>query len=411
MRILIEQSGHALKNMGDWVMLQVAVKRCLHLFPGARIQVVAEDPARLQHCIAGVEPLQTAGREMMLGTGFLFGGRASFAGRLDRRLVLAAPSALLPLIRLRHRASRRNVEVFDAFVEAIHGADLVLTSGGGFITDAFPRMVEGVCGVLSIAQKLGKPTAMLGQGLGPLTKPGLLRRATAALRNLKLLTLRESRRSRDMAHQLGVHGDRIAVTGDDAIEYCHGNRSRSSGSQLGLNVRATPYSAVDSTDLSVIRDVVQELLRRFRAVPCPLPISFYDDEDVRSTELLLPPDLRSSNGQVARPEDVIRLAAGCRLVVTGSYHAGVFALAQGVPVIGLAKSEYYADKFLGLAEQFGEGCECVLLNHPHFAGTLLERASLLWERSDSIRQSLLLRAEDQIEKSRAAYRRIPELVH
>ena len=31
-----------------------------------------------------------------------------------------------------------------------------------------------------------------------------------------------------------------------------------------------------------------------------------------------------------------------RLVITGSYHAGVFALAQGVPVLALAKSAYYA---------------------------------------------------------------------
>ena len=36
--------------------------------------------------------------------------------------------------------------------------------------------------------------------------------------------------------------------------------------------------------------------------------------------------------------------------VTGSYHAGVFALAQGIPVVGLLQSAYYEQKFIGHSE-------------------------------------------------------------
>ena len=59
---------------------------------------------------------------------------------------------------------------------------------------------------------------------------------------------------------------------------------------------------------------------------------------------------------------MIRQIQRCRLVVTGSYHAGVFALASGIPVVGLAKSSYYRDKFLGLADMFAVGCETVTLD-------------------------------------------------
>ena len=59
--------------------------------------------------------------------------------------------------------------------------------------------------------------------------------------------------------------------------------------------------------------------------------------------------------------DVFEQIGFCRVLITGSYHAGVFALAQGVPSICVAQSQYYVDKFVGLADQFGEGCRVIQL--------------------------------------------------
>src|ERR1700744_241307 len=58
---------------------------------------------------------------------------------------------------------------------AVRQADLVVSSGGGFINDVFWVHAAGVLGVLAAAQRLGKPTAMFGQGIGPLTHPVLTR--------------------------------------------------------------------------------------------------------------------------------------------------------------------------------------------------------------------------------------------
>jgi polysaccharide pyruvyl transferase WcaK-like protein len=55
----------------------------------------------------------------------------------------------------------------------------------------------------------------------------------------------------------------------------------------------------------------------------------------------------------------------CRVVVTGSYHAGVFALAQGIPVVATAASRYYHDKFSGLADLFGGGGDIVDVGSPN----------------------------------------------
>ena len=99
--------------------------------------------------------------------------------------------------------------------------------------------------------------------------------------------------------------------------------------------------------------------------------------------------------------------AGCRAVVTGSYHAGVFALSQGIPVVGLAKSPYYRQKFAGLAAQFGEGCRVVGL--PRGAAELSADIFRAWQDAPRLRPRLQERAREQAEDSRRAYLRLKEL--
>src|SRR4029077_7248596 len=106
------------------------------------------------------------------------------------------------------------------------------------------------------------------------------------------------------------------------------------------------------------------------------------------------------------PEALIQEIQRCRLVVTGSYHAGVFALASGIPTIGLAKSQYYVDKFLGLSALFGDGCETVLLGDHDFARNLEAAIARLWTTAEQVRPSLLREAARQVQLGHEAYRRM-----
>jgi colanic acid/amylovoran biosynthesis protein len=115
-----------------------------------------------------------------------------------------------------------------------------------------------------------------------------------------------------------------------------------------------------------------------------------------------------SNG-VAPALDVIERIKNCRTVVVGSYHAAVFALAMGIPALCLANSPYYRDKFLGLAQQFGEGCRVVFLNDPNFAANLAAEISWGWQHADVLRPGLLAAAQKQVALSGVAYRRIYDL--
>jgi len=78
--------------------------------------------------------------------------------------------------------------------------------------------------------------------------------------------------------------------------------------------------------------------------------------------------------------------------------------------VGLARSPYYVDKFLGLGAQFGEGCEVVLLDDARLEETLGAAVRRAWDAAPGWRPRLLEAAGRQVEQSRAAYERLRELV-
>jgi colanic acid/amylovoran biosynthesis protein len=125
---------------------------------------------------------------------------------------------------------------------------------------------------------------------------------------------------------------------------------------------------------------------------------------VKGTDKLLARESHSSQPTIESPEDVIRLIGRCRVVVTGSYHGGVFALAQGIPVVGLVQSPYYEQKFTGLQEQFPGGCRMIDFRRPVASSEIEDAIRSAWESAEGVRESLLEAAARQIELSRATYR-------
>jgi colanic acid/amylovoran biosynthesis protein len=94
------------------------------------------------------------------------------------------------------------------------------------------------------------------------------------------------------------------------------------------------------------------------------------------------------------------------VVVTTSYHGGVFALSQGIPVVAWVKSKYFAAKLYGLANQFGVGCEVVALDEGNVAERLKSAVLAAWNSAEHSRPRLLEAAVAQIAASRAAYERL-----
>ena len=239
----------------------------------------------------------------------------------------------------------------------------------------------------------------------------LVKLAAEVLPQVHAIHLREGRASLSLLRQLGVPEEKAVVTGDDAIELSFRERSAGPGACLGVNLRVANYSAIAGSTVTAVAAVIAEKARQYQTQAVGIPINIEGaGSDVQTiTRLLGVPDEDPPAGPGAL-RALLRRVGGCRVVVAGSYHAGVFALAQGVPVVAVARSEYYRDKFAGLAHQFGPGCAVILADDPQFAARLGAAIDRAWDEAEQLRPRLLRAAELQIQASRAAYERLPVLI-
>jgi colanic acid/amylovoran biosynthesis protein len=411
--VVLFPAGLSHSNLGDIAMLKVAVRRIREFLPGAAIVVLTgrgDAAARLTARVPGVRPA-------IFDPGW-FSERV-LLGRLHDRLPAVMSGRL---VGMKESVWRRSPALFravvgwrlgsaekrrelDAFVGALGDASLVLATGAGGMNDVFPRYARMCLSTLALAQALGKVTGVLSQGLGPMRDTAALQRLGRVFNRLQLIALREEAASKAVLASAGVHFDRALFTGDDAIELAHEERQDGLGSALGINLRLAAYTGVDEGATQSLGPVLRALNRRLGARMLPLPISTRGEEDLVAAARVmgvsaasLPECVSGAGG----PEQVVRLAGQCRVVVTGAYHAAVFALGQGVPVVCLAASEYYREKLSGLATQFAGGCEVIHMNGAQTMERVAAAADRLWHRAPDLRAGLLKTASEQIRAGREA---------
>jgi colanic acid/amylovoran biosynthesis protein len=431
-RIVVEPSDYVLRNVGDTAMMQIAAERLSRLWPAASILIFSDVPERMPSFASNAKPLSAKGRRIWHEPGFLsrliesyFPGRVanwllhlgwvstnirSWENGLRRRW----SGLTRVLLNLLLRRSGVDPSEVNRFFDEITKADLVIANGMGGIADCFPEYATELLDTLQLAIDHGACTAMVGQGLGPLGDPGLRERAQSVLRRVNFISLREERAGRPLLRELGVQTDHVITTGDDAIELAYLQRTKLLGAALGINIRLASYAEVNKDIVDQLRPVLRTFAETYQAALVPIGISHGPYEsDIEALEKLLdgvPLAVPVDTGGPHTLAEVLKNIRLCRVVVTGSYHAAVFALSTGIPVVGLANSAYYVDKFLGLADQFGCGCSLVHLKQGDFATRLLEAVDQTWLNAESLRPRLLEAASKQVERGHFAYRRLQEIV-
>jgi colanic acid/amylovoran biosynthesis protein len=228
-----------------------------------------------------------------------------------------------------------------------------------------------------------------------------------------LILVRDGRTAPPLLSALGVDDGRVVFTGDDAIELVYTARTSHPGQAIGVSLRRSHYTLVGTEDMDVIRAVLQQAAAKRNTKLKPVPISYSShemDENVIQGLLAGGRTVFARRRRFQTPVQIVKSVGGCRLVVTGAFHAAVFALAQGIPAVGLARTSMYLDKFQSLADQFGTACQPVHLGGEDLA-TRLERAiDFAWNAADDLRPGLLEAAQRHIALGRAGYRRLHELV-
>jgi colanic acid/amylovoran biosynthesis protein len=393
MRILVDHSGYDLRNLGDTAMLQVCVSRLSAVYPNAEIDVITTDPARLEERCPGVRPVRSA-----LGDGRLLDALPQ-SGRLALEQVWKAAG---PYLIRGTRPSTGGRSVLDA----IRDADLVVAAGGGYLTDIWWWHAAGVLAVLAAAQRLGRPTAMFGQGLGPLDHPLVRRQAAVVLPRLRALGLREALIGVPLARELGIPADVISVTGDDALELAVPTAPAVSERRLGVNVRLTGYTNLDAATVAGLGVALRQIADQRDLTLVGLPVSRHamsdDLEGVRELLAGSNPD-RLILDDLDTPADLAAAAGSCTAVVTASYHAAVFALAAGVPAVCLTRSGYYDAKFGGLAALFPSATTVVEMAGPELGERLQAALDNACDTGAQDRAAARASAAEQVARGESLY--------
>ncbi len=389
-------------------MLEVLIERVRHSHPDATFAVFSRDPARVRSLGDDVEQIpveQTRGWAVVRAA---YMAAARILPAFERLLRRSSPGWYASLLRLKARKL--------ANAEALESADFLLVSGGGFITDAFPGQAWAVLERLAAASERGIPFALCGQGIGPLRDAALVEKARSVLPQAKLIAVREGIYSLPLLLELGVSPDKLVVTGDDAIDPAYRARSDRPGNHMGVNFRVADYSGIRQSDVDRIGNPIRAFAMTLPAKLISLPVCFVDSaesaSDATTVSRLADSSTHDSGRKFSNTTDaLIQLIGGCRVVVSGSYHAAALALAQGVPAVCIYNTEYYGNKFHGLAGEFGSGCTVIDKSEPEFEQRLVAAIDIAWKRADELRPSLLAAAVRQISAGAAAHARLASIMN
>ena len=443
MRILLDPGAHDQRNKGNVALLQVAASRLHQLWPDASIEVLSDAPHLLRLFCPNVYPVSPFGKDRWyenhvrydqlhrLVPKFLFKFLFELRDEIRSRRMgdihdrFNGESPLLPISEIARQGAvvdtysgeddRKFLDGSSPTSEIIADMDLFVASGGGYMCDSDKVTALAVLQRLNDAINQNKATVMVGQGMGPIRDPEFCKKASEILPKVGLILVREKSIAPALLQSFGVDPQKIIVTGDDAVELAYDARSDVLGNGIGVNLRIARYTAVGSDHIHSIKPILHAFAKKFNAYLISLPIAH--SQNIETVDAWAIQQLLNGYSQVrtgrlgyASPSEIIKRVSTCRVVITGAFHPAVFALAQGIPAVCIAKSEEYVGKFSTLAEMFGTGCEVIQLDDPSFSEKFEKAFENAWHSAESVRPELLTASMHQIKIGQDAYRRIGELI-
>ena len=441
MQIILDQGIFDMRNLGQNALLQAAIERVRKSYPESSIGVTTFAPYLLKIFFPGVFPVSPDGSHVWHKNRNNYNRIHQFIPVIFLKILLGAreelwyrwpgfsPGTIREKLKSWVRQNPTNIEVTDDSSEdtvsnanagapdyssVVSDADLFIATGSQYLCDHARDTAFQVLGRLEAATQRGIPTAMVGQGIGPIDDFELRAKAKQVLPLLDLILVRERLEAPEILASLGVDPTKIIVTGDDAIELAYSARASFLGYGIGVSMRCRPSTRVDNSDLSTIGEILRETAQKHDAELVGLPISrsLHERDDICTQQIMEGHDkIWMSRKKFQTPLAYIRSAQRCRLVIAGTFHGAVLALAQGIPVVCLVRSSLYTNKFKGLADLFNPGCEIVSLDDEFFRKKLISSIELTWQSAENLRTHLLEKAVQQIEWGQSGYQQLFDMVN
>ncbi|ROS48098.1 polysaccharide pyruvyl transferase family protein [Frigoribacterium sp. PhB24] len=285
-------------------------------------------------------------------------------------------------------------------VEAVREADGVLVAGGGNMASLWPMHVYERNTLGLIARRFDKPLVVSGQTIGPVLEGEDRELVTELLDAAALVGLREGA-SLELVRTLGVDPATAVGTVDDAsfLGFDAAPPAGGAADVAGSAGAPAPYLAVSlsahvgDADRAAFATAVARLLDRV-AGEAGLEVVFLahwaslDPTEERGDSLLhravldrltVPARVEPTTDSPA----AARFARGAALHLTSRYHPAVFAVAGGVPTVGLAVDDYTTIKLTGALGNFGQ--TSVVTAAQLLAGEADAVALAAWAGRDTVR--------------------------
>ncbi len=282
-----------------------------------------------------------------------------------------------------------------AIIQALKQCDLFISGGGGLFQDVTGLgSVPYYGGLLKIAQTMGVPTMVFGQGIGPL-RYGLNRwLLKQAFRKVKAISVRDEE-SYEFLEGLGLSplhltADPVltlkAVHPSHALELLHREGVNPTLPMIGVSIR--PWPTWFEKQLKAFTAVLAQFARACQAQLVLIPFQPNHDtwmcEEVAYSVSARPhaPPLTILRGKYS-PIEVQGMIGRLDMMVGMRLHALIMSAAEHVPAVGLV----YDPKVRRFAEQAGYKyvSSITALSEVDYLETYLRET---WQQQDAIRAQL-----------------------
>ncbi|MEM6392290.1 MAG: polysaccharide pyruvyl transferase family protein [Planctomycetota bacterium] len=409
MKILIDHGTPDARNFGDLAMIQALVHTLRKAEPDCELGLLAQTPSAFPEHVG--EEITIYNTETYWPLKNFPVAPLRLPSWLRHMIYLWSRGSVQRQCRLRSSARRRRCRPSVQQLMHDEGFDGLAIAGGSVISHTFLGFTELLFNELLAAHRQGLATAIFGAGIGPVDHALLLQWCRQVVPELTYLGSRECAQYQEMLDGMkaGSFGE---VTGDLALAHpkLTGQPAKAQplGDLIGINVRATYYSKIEGSAADDLGQALRSVADRTGMKPCLIPINRHAEEgDHRSVGRLMgwPKNADGLLGLVSTVDDLLDRIKHCRLVISGSYHACVFALALGVPCVAVIASDYYQHKMVGLFEMFGLQPSTVDMRQADFVQRLHQEVDRYQTVNDKQRQGWIERAREQAELVEAGVRR------
>lgn len=394
-------------HVGDEAMLQANLDGLRRLLPGVQFTVVSRDPEWTRACY---------GVNSILPLGFPYpaaSGEHSYDSllsesmdRIDREETEGdGTGGGVP----RSDSLSEGVEGFRArratFVDHLRRSDGLIISGGGNLCSTWPHHLYERVAQIFLADRLGKPIAVLGQTLGPSLTSRERELLTSALRMASIVAVREQP-SYDLAVSMAIPAARLLKSLDDAF-YLDGTPTsipelrhqpfEISKPWIALTFSSflDPKSQAEEVDALASQIDTVALETGAPLVFIPHAGSALGSPSDRAIGTNLAIRIRSPLRllELHLASEVRWLTEKAAMVISNRYHPLVFGISSAVPCLGIYTDEYTQVKVQGVLRQAGLG-EWAISAKNALNGELADRACELWQKRDDVRAYLLDKQPD-----------------